>query len=132
MDKNIQHWANLLKEDRLDEMARVGFFDKNKLEIYIRTDDPGNRPHFHVRDSNTHGDEFHTCIEIKNPIYFHHTGKEDVLNGKQKKSLVKFLLYPSEDYPGLTNWSVIVRTWNANNSHMKVNPELEMPDYTKL
>ena len=37
------------------EMARVGDMD-NKLAIYIRSNDPGNIPHFHIVDQATLGD----------------------------------------------------------------------------
>ena len=64
------------------EMARVGDMD-SKLAIYIRSNDPGNIPHFHIVDQVTMGDKFHTCIKIETAEYFHHTGKEDILNAVQ-------------------------------------------------
>ena len=42
------------KRSLLAEMARIGFIGKKgELEVYIRTNDPGNIPHFHVRDTST-------------------------------------------------------------------------------
>ena len=72
------------------EMARVGNMN-NELEVWVRTDDGGNLPHFHIWDKNSQGGKFHTCVQIKQPAYFHHTGKEGVLNTSQRKELVEFL-----------------------------------------
>lgn len=133
MNKDIQHWAKLLHEQEalLAEMARIGDMT-SQLEVYVRSNEGGNKPHFHIWDKNTQGQKFHTCVEIKKPVYFHHTGKEDVLNSKQKKSLIKFLSTNSEDFPGMTLWNVLVRLWNMSNSNMKVDPNLKMPDYMTL
>ena len=88
--------------NNLTEMARIGFTD-DMYEIYINTDDPGNIPHFHYRKANE-WDKFHTCIKIATAEYFHHTGKEDVLNSKQRKELVKFLSSKHETIENLTNY----------------------------
>lgn len=65
----IQHWASIAQdqydEQLLLEMTRVGFF--SDFEVWIRTDDPGNIPHFHVWDKNSKGGLFHTCIKIFEP-----------------------------------------------------------------
>lgn len=54
------------KRSLLAEMARIGFIGKKgELEVYIRTNDPGNIPHFHVRDTSTMGTEFETCVRIQ-------------------------------------------------------------------
>lgn len=60
---------SMRKQDELEhgllcEMARVGYFG-DKYEVYINTNDPGNEPHFHVRDIKTQGEDFHTCVKIK-------------------------------------------------------------------
>ena len=114
----------------LMEMARVGFFDE--YEIYIHTDDPGNIPHFHIWDAETKGNKYHTCIRIDKPEYFHHTGKEDTLNSKDKKDLVKFLNSKPKNKRYNTNWEYLVSMWNDNNSKINVDEDIEMPDYTKL
>lgn len=114
----------------LDEMARVGNLD-DKLEIYIRTNDSGNIPHMHIWDSATLGQKFHTCIRLDKPEYFHHTGKEDVLNSKQKKDLTRFLSSKHRRF-NMTNWEVILIYWNDNNSKVTIDEDSEMPDYTLL
>ena len=121
-----------LRESMLLEMARVGFID-DEYEVYIRTDDPGNVPHFHIWDAKTRGQKFHTCIRIESPEYFHHTGKEDYLNSSMRKELIKFLKSkPTKLKRYNTNWEVVVDMWNANNSKANVPDDIPMPDYMKL
>lgn len=117
------------EERYLMEMANIGSID-NKLVAIIRMNDPGNVPHFHMVDKVTLGRDFHTCIKIESPEYFHHEGKEDVLNGKQRKNLNDFLKNKNE--LGVTNWKYLVTTWNINNSNKKVDKDITQPDYTKL
>ena len=117
------------EERYLMEMANIGSID-NKLVAIIRMNDPGNIPHFHIVDKATLGRDFHTCIKIESPEYFHHEGKEDVLNSKQRKNLNDFLKDKNE--LGVTNWKYLVTTWNINNSNKNVDKDIAQPDYTKL
>ena len=117
------------EERYLMEMANIGSID-NKLIAIIRMNDPGNIPHFHIVDKATLGKGFHTCIKIETPEYFHHEGKEDVLNSKQRKNLNDFLKNKNE--LGVTNWKYLVTTWNINNSNKNVDKDITQPDYTKL
>jgi hypothetical protein len=135
IDQQIEHWAkevqNLHEQELLLEMARVGFF--SDFEVWIRTDDPGNIPHFHVWDRNSKGGLFHTCVKIESPEYFHHTGKEDVFNSKQKKELIEFLnAKPLKAKWHPTNWDFIITLWNANNSNTEVDEKQPISDYTTL
>lgn len=118
------------------EMARVGYFFRDQYEVYVNTNDPGNEPHFHIRDTSTQGDEFHTCIKIKEAMYFHHDGKEDNLNTHQRKSLHEFLQSkPSKQYKRIsfpTNWDKVIYEWNENNSGMIVDEDQAIPDYTNI
>lgn len=120
------------KVKNLQEMARVGFV--SKYEIYVNTNDSGNIPHFHMRDKND-WKKFHTCIEINKPIYFHHDGKEDVLNSKQRKALCEFMNNKVEldRYKDKfnNNWELICFLWDINNSNISV-LATEMPDYSKI
>ena len=111
------------------EMARVGDMD-NKLAIYIRSNDPRNIPHFHIVDQATLGNEFHTCIKIGVAEYFHHTGKENILNTKQKKSLMKF--FSKSDKWGDNYWDIVLQEWNRNNSKIEVDRKLKIPNYLEL
>ena len=119
-----------LNEELLQEMARIGYLDG--YEIYIDTDDSGNIPHFHIWDRSSKGEKFHTCIQIKEPEYFHHTGKEDTLNSKQKKDLYNLLQLPYRKNINITLWQHLIMSWNDNNSNILVDENQEMPDYTKL
>ena len=111
------------------EMATIGNMD-NTLCIIIRMNDAGNIPHFHIMDRSTLGSKFHTCIKIETPEYFHHTGKEDILNSKQRKSLVDFLKNTFDE--DTSNWEYLIMTWNANNSNKKLSKKMPMPDYTNI
>ena len=122
----------------LTEMARVGFMkaepEKKKgsseYEVYVNTYDNGDIPHFHLRYAQD-GSEFHSCIEFNDAKYFEHEGKEDKLNKNFRKSLIEFFNKPAENFD-CTNWELALRLWNTNNRRPKVDPYLEMPDYTKL
>lgn len=114
--------------NELLEMALIGNVDEYAISII--TNDSGNIPHFHIVDKSTMGNKFHTCIKIEKAEYFHHTGKENILNSKLRKELIKFL--KSETELGITHWKYLVATWNKNNSNRKLPIEIPMPDYTAL
>lgn len=119
-----------LQEQLLLEMAKIG--NINDLVLYVRTNDPGNYPHFHMVDEATLGQQFYCCVRIDCAQYFKHTGKEGGLNSKRRKELVEFLQSPSEDEPEKTNWKVVLVEWNRNNSTKKVPLDLQMPNYKEL
>ena len=137
MNKKIQ-WLPIdeIREPRqlIGEMARVGYFFDDKYEIYIHTDDPGNEPHFHIRDRGTQGAEFHTCVKIKEAMYFRHPGKMDLMNAAMRKNLVAFLRSspPPKKVSFPTNWDKVIYEWNENNSGMAVDEGQEMPDYLAI
>lgn len=112
----------------LNEMARIGYIDN--LEIYIRTDDAGMIPHFHICDTATEGRDFHTCVRLDKPEYFHHTSKTDVLNSKQRKELVKFLQLKNKR--GISNWETVIDLWNMNNSNLSIEEDTPMPNYLNM
>ena len=115
--------------DVLNEMAQIGCVDR--FQIYVRTNDPGKIPHFHIWDKDTHGQKFHTCIRIDKAEYFHHTGKEDILSSKEKRLLVQFL-NSNDPIDNITYWEVLVKEWDRNNSDVFIDLDTSMPDYTKL
>lgn len=121
--------SNYNENLELNEMARVGYLN-NKLEIYVNTNDGGNIPHFHIRDISTKGNVFHTCVQIEHNIYFHHTGKENILNSKERKLLNDFL--KSNDKYGELNWKVLIKEWNRNNSNIEVDINTPQPDYNVI
>lgn len=115
-------------------MAAVGVVGDN-YEIYINTNDGGNIAHFHYRKKHN-WKEFHTCIKIESAGYFHHTGKEDVLNSKQRKELAEFLAAPVAlaKYKNRfdNNWELICFLWDLNNSDKMIDDNVTMPDYREL
>lgn len=119
-----------LQEQLLTEMARIGTL--GELVIYVRTNSPGNYPHFHIVDENTLGQQFHCCVRIDCAQYSKHAGKENTLKSKQRRELIKFLQSPSEDEPEKSNWKVVLVEWNRNNSTKKVTLDLEIPNYLDL
>ena len=97
--------------------------------IYVYSKEGKHIPHFHIMDKSTLGKKFHTCVKIETPEYFHHTGKVDVLNSKQRKSLVEFL---KSSHRNGTKWEMLIDLWNINNSTIKVDDNIDMPDYTNI
>lgn len=114
-------------------MARAGF-TKDNYEVYVNTDDGGNIPHFHYR-LKSDWSKFHTCIRLDSPEYFHHNGKEDVLNSSQKKNLQKFLSsqVTLSRYKGKfeNNFELLCFLWDINNSNVQ-SDDWDLPDYTTL
>lgn len=115
--------------DILTEMAQIGYI--GPYQIYVHTNDPGNIPHFHIWDLSTRGKNFHTCVRIDCPEYFHPTGKEDVLNSKQRNELITFLQSPYRERKE-TIWQHLIDTWNDNNSNVEIDENTSMPNYTEL
>lgn len=121
---------------RLDEMARVGFIG-GKLEVYVWTDDPGNIPHVHIRDANSQGHEFETCVRLDKADYFLHGHYTDKLNSSQKKALMSFMQDSPKSPRYNTNYDLAVDMWNLNNSNVTITPQQNngttlIPDYTGL
>ena len=124
-------------EDYLTEMASLGII--GGMQIFVRTNDAGKIPHFHIWDANSRGTDkkkgFHTCIRIDKCEYFLHEGKMDAIDDKKARELlVNFLNSKSSSkrFKDFTNWQVLVVLWNMNNSDVEVDEDIEMPDYTQL
>ena len=121
----------------LTEMARVGWIpvgSENSVEVYVRTDDGGMTPHFHVRKySGSNRPEWETCIKYESADYFLHGKYRDRFpNTKLAKGLDKLFRTLNKDDPGRTYWQTAIIAWNLNNSTRKLPFDLEQPDYTKL
>ena len=114
-------------------MARAGFI--GELEVYVNTNDAGNIPHFHLRNS-VNWDKFHSCIRIDKAEYFLHEGKEDKLNSSQRKELQDFMKskVSINKYADKfkNNWELVCFLWDINNSDISIPEELEMPNYLEL
>ena len=127
-----------IDDNMLYEMASVGYFttfkkngkqESPKFKVFVCGDE-GEIPHMHIWDDETNGKKMHTCVCLNKIEYFHHTGKEGVLNSKQRKSLVDFLNKPFDE--DTSNWEYLIMTWNANNSNKKLSKKMPMPDYTNI
>lgn len=124
----------IIKEEQsLKEMAKIGSIDKQVgktvgYEIWIYTNDPGNKPHFHIINEEKN---FSCCVRIDVAEYFIHLGKEDTLNSALKKSLVYFLKSKHRKLP-ITNWEYLCACWEDNNSNMPLDDDLQMPNYLEL
>lgn len=129
--KNLkEHIESQLESEPILEMRQVGQFVK--YSVYVYSNDHGNIPHFHVKDTATNGSKFHTCIEIKQNKYFQHGSKRDSFNNQEKKELDKFL---HQKYPRNgegNNWDFIANFWNECNPTNTIPFNLEQPNYSIL
>ncbi len=127
-------FEKLMNEDVreiLDGMARFGFIG-GRYEAYVRTDDAGQIPHMHIWDCDSRGQLFHTCIRLDKPEYYHHTGKEDMLDPEAKKDLISFLEEKHRAFD-ITNYHYALMLWNLNNpSAIQIDENQKMPDYMRL
>lgn len=117
----------------IEAMARVGY-TSDRYEIYVNTNDGGMIPHFHYRLSSDWS-KFHTCICIDKSEYFHHNGKEDVLNSKQKRALQKFMTSKvcGKYFDRFrNNWELVCFLWDINNSDVEVSNDIQQPNYINL
>ena len=120
----------------LKEMAKIGSIDTQigktgNYEIWIYNREGDGIPHFHIVNDQT---GFSCCVCILECKYFIHTGKEDTLNTKLKKSLVAFLNKPHRKLPNYTNWQYLCACWDDNNSSYELPNEAyqNMPNYLNL
>lgn len=119
--------ANSIQD--LEEMSRLGYV--GEYEVYVNTNDSGKIPHFHLRKADD-WNEFHTCICILEPKYFHHGNKQDVLNSKQRKELQAFMESKPKYAHEENNWYRLVVLWNENNSDVEIPDSVVQPDYRNL
>lgn len=118
-----------LEEQMLAEMARV--CDFKSYTIFVNSKE-GFIPHFHIWDSNSNGQNFHTCIRLDKAEYFHHTGKESILNASLRKDLCETLKEKPKDARFDSYWDILVFQWNISNPGKEIAITLTMPDYTQL
>lgn len=122
---------------RLDEMARVGFIG-GEYEVYVWTDDSGNIPHVHVRDTNSRGENYETCVRLESNEYFLHGHYKDRMNSSMRKAFNAFMNEPCKNQRYQNNYDFAVDMWNSNNSSATVTPQYDtegnivVPDYTSL
>ena len=126
-----------LESAMLDEMARVGFIN-GQYEVYVWTDDAGYIPHVHVRDANTKGKEFETCVMLEDNQYFLHGSYTDTMNSAMRKAFYNFMKSPCKNLKYQNNYELAVEMWNLNNSNKDVTPQYDeyghiiVPDYRNM
>ena len=124
-----EHIESQLEPSMILEMAQIGSFDNNKLTIYVYSREGGYKPHFHIENKDK---SFVTCIDMTTNKYFHHGGKEGVLDTRQRKELDKFLRAKHHKGRGETNWTEIIKAWNNNDSSMYVDFDTPQPNYKEI
>lgn len=118
----------------LQEFAKIGTIDNQvgktgSYEIWIYGRKGKDIPHFHIVNDQT---GFSCCVKILECGYFIHTGKENVLTSKLKKSLVYFLTKPHRRLKDTTNWEYLCACWEDNNSELPEEIYENMPNYLNL
>ena len=117
----------VLKEERSSQ-------DFLTYKVRIGEDEGENIPHFHLI-----GEKKKTAIMLNMPYYFLHGDKTYILNSKEKKLLVRWLLSVliykkgNEDEEGnlpKTNWENLKNMWNNYYPGAKI--DCSMPNYNLL
>ena len=114
----------------MTDIARIGFFGK-EYEVYVRTDDECQVPHFHVRapcDSS-----YNAAVE------FHRAHRHylSTLTEQEQADLMAFLTQPCRSPEFANNFEFAVVMWNMNNytEYLCETDEqgcILIPDYTSI
>ena len=126
-----------------EEIVRIGYFGENdEYEIYVKTDDEETTPHFHIRDAETKGERFETCVCFETNHYCLHGEYGDVLRPEQQALLKEYMeslsLYKLYALPLVRNYEWAANMWNLNNETTQVTlqydneDEVIIPDYDKM
>lgn len=120
----------------LQEMARIGSISSQigktgSYEIWVYNREGDGIPHFHIINEE---ENFSCYVKILECDYFKHTGKEDILNNKLKKSLVHFLKSPHKRLRNYSNWEYLCACWDDNNFNYELPEDIgqNMPNYLNL
>lgn len=145
------------KEDRLNEMAKVGFFSekqgdgqhKTGFKVFVTND---SRPLAHVHITHNTKQKF-VCVEFNSAKYFIHSGYPDVFTNKEATEFNEFLkthyqyaqtfLMGDVKFKVETYWQYAIYQWKLENDGVTDNLDLkvdndgfvifpEQPDYSKL
>ena len=124
-----------LSQISLDEasVGKHGFPDGlGECKLYVYGGER-NIPHFHIESKDG---KFVCCVQIYEPYYFIHPGKEGTLNSAQRKELDKYLRSAYKTPVGgvkITIWQMICIDWNnANPDYAVFKKNATQPDYNKL
>lgn len=112
-NSNITKKFDMEQRERRD-IARIGFFGRAKeYEVYVKTDDECQEPHFHVRDIYTETD---TAICLLSNHYCKHPQKESyAFRQGFGELLYAFMSEPCRSPHYADNYEFTVIMWNLNN-----------------
>ena len=111
------------------DMARI-FFLTPEVEVYIRTDDGGNFPHFHVREWGNGKVVREVCIRFDKAAYDDPRGKT-LPNGLAEMLDDRLRRQNPHRIRPETYWETAIHAWNDNHSGL-LDDDLKQPDYRKL
>lgn len=96
------------------DIARIDFFGRaREYEVYVRTDDECQEPHFHVSDIYTETD---TAICLQSNNYCKHPNKENhTFKYDFGELLFAFMKEPCRSPRYADNYEFAVTMWNMNN-----------------
>lgn len=99
-------------------------------------------PHFHIRDSETKGECFETCVCIETNRYCLHDTYKDLLTPEQQVLLADYMIsfspYNLYRFPFTRNYERIAEAWNMNNDGNQVilkyddGDDVIIPDYAHI
>ena len=126
-----------------ENIARIGYLgDNDEYELFVETDDEETTPHFHIRDAETKGERFETCICFETNRYCLHGKCKDVLTSEQQALLKEYMESLSQHkiyrLSLMRNYEWVADMWNLNNEATQVtlrynsDDEVIIPDYDKM
>lgn len=105
-----------------EEEGRVG--NVNGLTVSVYTE-PLLNPSFHIRDKTF---DKHNVYQIKDFKLLEKKGVQ-TLSTKELKMVSNWLKEKSEAYEKLTNWQVLIISWNLTNENSKISVETKQPEF---
>lgn len=126
-----------------ENIARIGYFGNNdEYELYVETDDEETTPHFHIRDTETKGGKFETCVCLETNCYCLHGTYKDVLTPEHQAMLMDFMeglsRHKQHTLSLVCNYEWAADMWNLNNEANQValrygsKNKVIIPDYGKM
>ena len=126
-----------------ENIARIGYLgDNDEYEIFVETDDEETTPHFHMRDTETQGERFETCVCFEANRYCLHGKHKDVLTPELQAQLWEYMGWISQyklyKLPFIRNYEWAADMWNLNNEATQVTlrydsgDDVIIPDYSKM
>ena len=126
-----------------ENIARIGYLgDNDEYEIFVETDDEETTPHFHIRDTETQGERFETCVCFETNRYCLHGKHKDVLTPEWQAQLREYMGWISQyklyKLPFIRNYEWAADMWNFNNEATQVTlrydsgDDVIIPNYDKM